>query len=320
MIRKVKKGQKVFSQNDKSREMYYIESGEIRIQQHKSGENLDLATLSKGSLFGEMALIDGKPRSASAIALSDSELVVVTEEDFKARVQNVPGWYLALIRVTSERLRRANQRVQTSHQLKMISNVADLLVILLKTAQIKEQDEEAENSEPSADIKYVKRELLNILGIGRHQMTEALSFLEQKNMILMFSNRLSVADLDELRQYAVYLKTYDPEEEIELMDENFMQYCKNLKKILDTAFKKMDIVTFSLANFKTELKENMELPENMIEWFLAEIKKIKVVTFMGPDGKKLKNIKNLEANGQLRFDSKYLGEVLQMENFKRMGV
>ena len=109
MTRHIKKGNKVFSEKDKSKDFYFIENGSIKIQKLKQGKQLELAVLEKGAIFGEMAMLDGKPRSATALATEDSNLVMVTEEEFKKKIINVPKWYLALIRVTSERLRLLNE-------------------------------------------------------------------------------------------------------------------------------------------------------------------------------------------------------------------
>ncbi|MBF0432781.1 MAG: Crp/Fnr family transcriptional regulator [Fibrobacteria bacterium] len=319
MIRKVKKNQKVFTQKDKSREMYYIEKGSIKIQQHNEGKTTELAILEKGALFGEMAVIDGKPRSATAIAIEDSELIVVTSEDFKQKVMSVPPWYLAIIRVTSERLRQANERLNTGQRLDNIANIAQLLVLFLKKNENKSEFKVLEEESAGIDLKEVKKELMDILGIGRNHMTEALDFLEKKNLILMFSNALSVADINELNNYSKFLKSLDSETDMQPIDNELHRYLNNLKNILDDAFSKMEIITFSYTNFKTDLKENLDLPDNKLDWFLSSLQKLSIVKFVLSDGSEADSVKFLESNGQLRFDYTYLKKFLQNENFKRMG-
>lgn len=67
----------VFSQGDKAQALYVIKHGSVRIFQKSSeGDTIEVATLGSGSHFGEMGLIDGEARSASAIAIEKSEIVV----------------------------------------------------------------------------------------------------------------------------------------------------------------------------------------------------------------------------------------------------
>jgi CRP-like cAMP-binding protein len=71
-------GDDVFSQSDKATAMYVIRLGSVKIHQRSSsGDNLDVANLGSGSHFGEMAFVDGEPRSASATAIEKTEVVVL---------------------------------------------------------------------------------------------------------------------------------------------------------------------------------------------------------------------------------------------------
>lgn len=71
-------GQTVFIRGETATALYLIKHGSVKIQQSmKSGDNVDVSTLSAGSHFGEMAFVDGEPRSATATAAESSELVVV---------------------------------------------------------------------------------------------------------------------------------------------------------------------------------------------------------------------------------------------------
>ncbi len=321
LIRKVKKNQKVFSQNDKSRDMYYIQSGSVIIQRHKEGEVLTLATLNKGSIFGEMALIDDKARSATAVACEDTELAVITEDEYASRISKVPPWYLSILRVASERLRAANEKLNMGHRLQTISNAAQLIVLILKKFERDKAKSQESDGEPvHVDMKYVKNELVEVLGVTRNVMQDSLDFLEKKNMVLLYSNNIFVEDPDELLNYSRFLKEQTHSAKIELMNEEVFNYLCNLKNLLDKAFAKSDIATFSYVNFETELQKNMSMPKEKIQWFLITIEKMNIVKFVLSDGKSTSRFQQLANNGQLRFDSKFLAEMLQTENFKRMGL
>lgn len=95
----------IFRQGDPASEMYVIESGDVEI---RSGNRL-LDTLGSKSIFGEMALVDGAPRSATAKALTDVTLVPVSEKQFLFLVSQTPYFALNVMRVLAGRLRATNK-------------------------------------------------------------------------------------------------------------------------------------------------------------------------------------------------------------------
>jgi CRP/FNR family cyclic AMP-dependent transcriptional regulator len=87
-------------------EFFVIKKGEVRIQ---IGGHRTINELSAGSVFGEMALIDNEPRSATAVAISDVELVPVSEKQFLFLVSQTPYFALKVMRVLAQRLRATNK-------------------------------------------------------------------------------------------------------------------------------------------------------------------------------------------------------------------
>jgi len=96
-----KAGTIIFHRGDAAREMFVIKSGQVRIQLG----NRTLTELSADSIFGEMALIDNEPRSATAVAITDVELVPVSEQQFLFMVGQTPYFALKVMRVLALRLR-----------------------------------------------------------------------------------------------------------------------------------------------------------------------------------------------------------------------
>jgi len=94
----------IFRAGDKADTMYVIRSGATKIE--RAGHVV--ATLSQGSMFGEMALIDGSPRSATARAKTDCELAVIGQETFLYLVHETPFFAMAVMRTLVDRLRRAS--------------------------------------------------------------------------------------------------------------------------------------------------------------------------------------------------------------------
>ena len=100
-----KAGDIIFREGDEARELFVIRRGQVRIQIG----NRTIAELSADSIFGEMALIDNEPRSATAVAVSDVELIPVSEKQFLFLVSQTPYFALKVMRVLAQRLRVTNK-------------------------------------------------------------------------------------------------------------------------------------------------------------------------------------------------------------------
>jgi CRP/FNR family transcriptional regulator, cyclic AMP receptor protein len=97
----IKAGSVIFREGEAADQLFVIKSGEVRIQIG----NRTITELSAGDIFGEMALIDNEPRSATAVAMTDVELVPVSEKQFLFLVSQTPYFALKVMRVLARRLR-----------------------------------------------------------------------------------------------------------------------------------------------------------------------------------------------------------------------
>ena len=100
-----KAGDAIFREGDEAKELFVIKSGQARIQIG----NRTVTELATDSIFGEMALIDSEPRSATAVAVTDVELVPVSEKQFLFLVSQTPYFALKVMRVLAQRLRVTNK-------------------------------------------------------------------------------------------------------------------------------------------------------------------------------------------------------------------
>ena len=98
-------GDIIFREGDNALDLFVIKSGQVRIQIG----NRTVTELPPDTIFGEMALIDDEPRSATAIAATDVELVPVSEKQFLFLVGQTPYFALKVMRVLAQRLRKTNE-------------------------------------------------------------------------------------------------------------------------------------------------------------------------------------------------------------------
>src|SRR5438093_5069514 len=106
-------GTALFRAGDKGDAMYLIESGRIRISiSDEDKKEIVLAELAQGDFFGEMAIIDGKQRSADAGVIEEARLAVLSREDFLRFIRNNPTVALEMLSATFSRLRRTDKMLQ----------------------------------------------------------------------------------------------------------------------------------------------------------------------------------------------------------------
>jgi CRP/FNR family transcriptional regulator, cyclic AMP receptor protein len=105
-------GESVFREGDPGEVMYVLLAGAVDLKKRVEGGETVLTTVNEpNEFFGEMALIDGRPRSASAVAVLDSRLLVVDQPAFESMVLTNGKFALRIIKVLSERIRFSNERV-----------------------------------------------------------------------------------------------------------------------------------------------------------------------------------------------------------------
>ncbi len=97
----------MFRQGEEGRSLYIVISGRIKIHV----DNRQLAVFSKGESFGEMAIFDTQPRSATATTLEPSECLELTQEQLYDAIEETPEISLNIIRVLSRRIRNLNQLI-----------------------------------------------------------------------------------------------------------------------------------------------------------------------------------------------------------------
>jgi len=98
-------GDVIFAEGDKGDAMYVVRTGEVTVE--RGGRVME--TLGGGDIFGEMALIDGAPRSATARAKTDCEVAPINEKTFLFLVHETPFFAIAVMRTLAGRLRHMNE-------------------------------------------------------------------------------------------------------------------------------------------------------------------------------------------------------------------
>lgn len=107
----IKNGEIALRAGDRGDTAYFILSGAVEVFIERDGRHVTLARLGKGEIFGEMAIIDPGPRSASVRAVEDTICIVTTYDDFTRSIAENPQFATEFLRTLVARLRDANARI-----------------------------------------------------------------------------------------------------------------------------------------------------------------------------------------------------------------
>ncbi len=173
-----RKGETVFFQTDESTDLYVVFAGAVRVSLvNTDGQELILASFAKGDFFGEISFLDGKPRSATITAEEDSVLGMLGREKFLLFVRDDPTIALGLLSTLLQRLRTADDMIESFAFLEVDRR---LLKLLLRTAGEKGQ----KTGKGEYVIKKIThRELAAKIGSSREAVSKALKSLAARGIV-----------------------------------------------------------------------------------------------------------------------------------------
>jgi CRP-like cAMP-binding protein len=112
--RDVQPGEVIFQEDDESYELYLVVSGKVNIVKKFGGIEQTLATYTAGGFFGDMAIFENRPRSASAVSVEHGVLLVLSPEHFRQIILQEPAISFEIFRELSARIRRFDQESITA--------------------------------------------------------------------------------------------------------------------------------------------------------------------------------------------------------------
>ncbi len=130
-------GQVIFCENEPGNDLYILQKGKVRITKYIQGNDVQLNVMKPGDIFGEMALLENKPRSASATAIDETELLVINKQNFELMTEKQPQLMTRIITILSERIWNAYRKLLNSNLPDLNSRILDMLMILLEKSKSK---------------------------------------------------------------------------------------------------------------------------------------------------------------------------------------
>jgi CRP/FNR family cyclic AMP-dependent transcriptional regulator len=191
-------GTRVFHEGDDSDACYIVKEGSFRVtREHSDGRAITLATLGPGEIFGELAMLDGDKRSASAEALTEGELLALPANDVRSLLARHPEISLKLVAGLVRRLRAANVRLSRQSFQTVPSRVAGILAQLSREGQ----DGDGEGGEEEVTIQMNQTDLAQLAGTSRESVSRFLAELERAGVVRSGRGRVTVLEPEKLRNY-----------------------------------------------------------------------------------------------------------------------
>ncbi|MFO8064258.1 MAG: Crp/Fnr family transcriptional regulator [Spirochaetota bacterium] len=190
----------IFAETMPGRELYIIQKGSVKITKIVNDNEVLLAVLKQGDIFGEMSLIENKPRSASAIAFEETVLLAVNQENFERMVQTQPQIIARLTTLLAERIWFIYKQLANTLLSDKVGRLYDALLIQLEKNRVPIRSGEAYT------FDFGTRELINMVGLPMNEGNQAMKEMLQNSKIKAADNRIHVSDIEEIDKQAKYYR------------------------------------------------------------------------------------------------------------------
>jgi CRP-like cAMP-binding protein len=189
------KGEIVFHREDPGATLHIIERGRVRVVlASPEGEEITLAVLGEGDFFGDIALLDGGPRSATVIAAEPTQTVAISREDFLHWLQDRPTAAVTILAILGHRVRATSD---------LVGDVAFLNVLGRLAKKLMELSSAHAGASPATpvELRFTQEELASMIGVTRESVNKHLRFLKDRGAISVERGRVSVRRPEELEKY-----------------------------------------------------------------------------------------------------------------------
>jgi len=206
------KDQIVFCEGEPGDELFIIQKGSVKIIKITDENEILLAVLKSGDIFGEMALLESKPRAAGAVAYENCQLMAVNRENFQQMIKTQPQLIARLTTLLSERIWMIYRQLANTQITDPLGRMYDMLQIQIDKKKI----------DITAVTNYVfdfgLKELINMVGFSQGEGTlVGRKFLENRNFQII-NDKIVIKDMKEIVKQNAYFKKMQQLEKTRLMN------------------------------------------------------------------------------------------------------
>jgi CRP-like cAMP-binding protein len=189
----------IFQEGDPGTDLYVVESGVVRISTDSlEGEEAILGEVHACESFGELGLIDGAARSASATAATDVVLLRLPGPAFRELFETDSKFRDCVAIALAEEVRRMTRNVGELHFLDLHGRLASRLARLARESQ------PGDDRDAAIDTRYSQSDLASMVGATRQSVNRALADLSEEGLVRIEGRRITVTDVPALEARAGY--------------------------------------------------------------------------------------------------------------------
>ena len=194
--RRYPRGTVIFMEGDPGTTLFVIESGTVKIGLSTAdGKELVIALLGRDEHFGDMAILDGEPRSADAIAKTDCQILLLSRDDFLAFLEGHPKVAANLLASLSRKLRHNTTLLQEAAFLDIPARVASTLL-----QEADERGRAAPDGSVVIDTAMTQAELAGKVGATRESVNKWLRYYERQGLIRWGKGAITILRPEDLRR------------------------------------------------------------------------------------------------------------------------
>ena len=199
--RSVPKGTVIFRKGDPGVGLIGVLSGAVKISVASAdGRDVVLNIIREGEVFGEIALLDGRARTADATTMSDCELMTIERREFIPFLRSQPDVTLKLMEILCSRLRRTSEQVQEVTFLNLSTRLAKTMIRLA---------EKAKDSDRGGKVTITQREISQIVGRSRESTNKRLRAWEKSGWIRLQRGSVTVLKPEKLEHIVATSSDFD---------------------------------------------------------------------------------------------------------------
>ena len=192
--RALARGETIFAKGDPGSGLMGVLSGSVKISVPSAdGRDIVLNIIHAGEIFGEIALLDGRPRTADATAMTDCELIVIERRDFIPFLRSEPDLIMQIVEILCSRLRWTTEQVQDVTFLDLPTRLAKALLRLVR---------ESEPPAGGGKLTITQRELSQVIGRSRESTNKQLRIWAKQGWVRLQRGAVTVLQPDKLVEVA----------------------------------------------------------------------------------------------------------------------
>ncbi|MDR3248586.1 MAG: cyclic nucleotide-binding domain-containing protein [Treponema sp.] len=200
IIRSYGKDSMVFSEGEPGDELYIIQKGSVKIVKIVDDNEVLLAVLKIGDIFGEMALLESKPRTASAVAYEDCQVMAVNRANFEQMIARAPQMIARLTTLLSERIWFIYKQLANTLVSDPLGRMYDALVIQLEKGRV------SSKFTGSYMFDFGTNELVNMIGLGPEEGKAMQKKLMENRIFKVVNDKIYVTNCSEIARMSEYYK------------------------------------------------------------------------------------------------------------------